>query len=246
MVIALLGGSSAIAHHTAREFARREHARFLLVGRNAARLDTVAADLRAFGAESAATMVLDFTDPAQAGAWLEECERVCGSRPDLVVIAHGSLSDESQAASDPLYATAEVETNFTSTVRLAYAAAADFRAHRRGQLAIITSVAGVRGRASNFFYGSAKAGLIAFCSGLRALLSREGIVLTELRPGTVATPMTAHLARGFLTCDAARAGALCAQAIRAKRDIAYIPGVWRWIMLVIRLLPERVFKQVKF
>ncbi len=246
MLIAILGGTSAIAHYTAREFARIEHARFFLVGRNRERLEAIAADLRAFGATDCGVGVLDFSSPSAAGEWLVECERVCAARPDLVLIAHGSLSDEARAAVDPVYATQEIDVNFASTVRLAYAAAADFRARGSGHLVIVTSVAGERGRASNFFYGAAKAGLIAFCSGLRASLSRVGIQLTELRPGTIATPMTAHLPAGALVCEVGKAGRLCAKAIRGRKDVAHIPGLWRWIMLVIRLLPETVFKQVKF
>ncbi|MBS0661001.1 MAG: SDR family NAD(P)-dependent oxidoreductase [Verrucomicrobia bacterium] len=242
MLIAILGATSALAHHTAREFARRERASFLLVGRQRERLETVAADLRAFGAGECRCQTLDFSDPAAASAWLP----ADGPGPDLVLIAHGSLSDEARAASDPQYATAELDLNFGSTLRLAYAAAADFERRGAGHLAIVTSVAGERGRASNFFYGAAKAGLIAFCSGLRARLSRRGIALTELRPGSLATPMTAHLPQGALFCPAEKAGRLCAAALRRRADIAWIPGWWRWIMLVIRWLPERVFKQVKF
>ena len=243
MHVAILGATSALAHHTAREFARTEHASFLLVGRNAERLQTIAADLTAYGAAGCRCLTLDFSDPAAAAAWLPVGD---APRPDLVLIAHGSLSDEARAASDAGYATHELDVNLASAIRLAYAAATDFEARGKGQLAIVTSVAGERGRASNFFYGAAKAGLIAFCSGLRARLSRKGIPLTELRPGSLATPMTAHLPQGALFCPVDKAGRLCAAAIRRQADIAWIPGWWRWIMLIIRLLPERIFKGVKF
>lgn len=246
MLIAILGATSALAHHTAREFARREKAAFYLVGRQAERLETIAADLTAYGAASCRWQVLDFADPAAAATWLAGCAEAQGTHPDLVLIAHGSLSDEARAGTEASYATSELDVNLASAVRLAYAAAADFEARGAGQLAIVTSVAGERGRASNFFYGAAKAGLIAFCSGLRARMSRRGLQLTELRPGSIATPMTAHLPQGALFCDVAKAGRLCAAAIRARKDIAYIPGWWRWIMLIIRLLPERIFKGVKF
>ena len=128
----------------------------------------------------------------------------------------------------------------------AYAAAAEFRARRGGHLALITSVAGVRGRAKIFFYGSAKAGLIAFSQGLRASLVRDGITVTELRPGLIATPMTAHLPSGPLMTSAAQAGRLCHRAIKARQAIAYIPGYWRIIMTIIRLIPEKIFGRMNF
>ncbi len=106
-------------------------------------------------------------------------------------------------------------------------------------------MAGERGRASNASYAAAKGALIAFCSGWRARLAGDGIQLTELRPGVIATPMTAHLRHGFLTCPAERAGSLCARAIRRRADVAYIPGRWRWIMLIIRALPEFIFQEAQ-
>ena len=136
--------------------------------------------------------------------------------------------------------------NYASAVRYITSAAGQLRKQKSGQLAVITSVAGERGRASNAFYAAAKAALIAFCSGWRARLAADGVQLTELRPGVIATPMTAHLRHGFLTCSAGRAGSICATAIRRRVDLAYIPGRWRWIMLVIRSLPEFIFKKLKF
>lgn len=245
MRIAIIGATSAIAHQTARAFAGAEHASFFLVGRNEERLATIAADLRAFGAAQAVTHACDFRDVASSVEFPVLAETALGGGLDLVLVAHGSLSDEARAATDLAYADAEIETNYASAVRFASAAASRFREIKSGQLAVITSVAGERGRASNFFYGATKAALIAFCSGLRARLARDGLQLTELRPGLITTPMTAHLPRGILACSADRAGQLCARAIRRRADIAYIPGYWRWIMLVIRILPEFVFKRLK-
>ena len=246
MRIAIIGATSAIAHQTARDFAGTEHAAFFLVGRNSDRLATIAADLQAHGATQAVTHVCDFRAKATAQEFPLLAESALGGTLDLVLVAHGSLSDEARAASDLAYADAEIDTNYASAVRFTSAAAARFRETKTGQLAVITSVAGERGRASNFFYGATKAALIAFCSGSRIQLAGDRIQLTELRPGLIATPMTAHLPRGFLACPADRAGRLCARAIRRRAGLAYIPGFWRWIMLIIRLLPEFVFKRLKF
>src|SRR5262249_32781023 len=154
--------------------------------------------------------------------------------------------DENRAASEPAYADEQIEINYRSAVRFIIAAAASMQERKAGQLAVITSVAGERGRASNAFYAGTKAALIAYCSGLRARLGKDGVQVTELRPGIIATPMTAHLPQGALTSSAEKAGRCCAEAIRRRADYAYIPGFWRWIMLVIRLLPEFIFKRLKF
>jgi decaprenylphospho-beta-D-erythro-pentofuranosid-2-ulose 2-reductase len=244
--IAIVGATSAIAHQTAREFARREHASFLLVGRNEERLQTVAADLRALGAAQCEIWSADFAVTDTATALPAKVESALGGPADLVLIAHGSLSDEARAASNLEYADREIDVNYSSAVRFIASAAKSMREKRAGQLAVITSVAGERGRASNAFYAATKGALIVYCSGLRARLAGDGVQLTELRPGVIATPMTAHLRRGLLTCSAERAGRLCARAIRRRADLAYIPGFWRWIMFVIRALPEFIFKKLKF
>jgi decaprenylphospho-beta-D-erythro-pentofuranosid-2-ulose 2-reductase len=244
--IAIVGATSAIAHETAREFAHREHASFFLLGRNVERLETIAADLRALGAARCEMLADDILATETALSLPDKAEATLGGPIDLFLVAHGSLSDEARAASDPAYANTEIEVNYSSTVRFISAAANYLRERKSGQLAVITSVAGERGRASNAFYAAAKGALIVYCSGLRARLAADGVQLTELRPGVIATPMTAHLRRGLLTSSAERAGRLCASAIRRRADLAYIPGFWRWIMFVIRALPEFIFKKLKF
>ena len=248
MRFVLVGATSAIAQHAAREWLRgeKEPAAFYLLGRNQERLDAVAADLRARGAARAETWAGDLADPAAADGFMARAEAALGGAPDLVLIAHGSLTDEARAAVDPDYLAAEWNVNLLSPARFAAEAARVFRARRDGTLAVITSVAGERGRASNFHYGAAKAGLIAYCSGLRASLARDGVRLVELRPGFIATPMTRHLPAGPLVCPVEKAGRLCARAIRRGTPMAYIPGWWAHIMRPIRWLPEKVFGRMKF
>lgn len=241
MRILIVGATSAIAAETARCFAARDRASFVLAGRSQARLDAVAADLRARGATSVQTWAGELTDPGVPDAVM----RAAGDL-DLALIAHGSLSDEKRAACDGGYRAGELAINLTSPIAFAYAAAAYFRAKRAGHIAIITSVAGMRGRAKIFFYGSAKAGLITFTQGLRASLSRDGVVVTELRPGLIETPMTAETPPGLLSTTAADAGQRCYQALKQRRLIAYIPGYWRIIMTIIRLIPEAIFQRMTF
>lgn len=238
MKILIVGATSAIALETARCFAAGERASFLLAGRSAERLETVAADLRARGASEVKTWAGDLTAP-------DEVLRAAGA-VDLVLIAHGSLTDETRAAIDSGYREAEIAVNLTSPMAFGLAAAEMFRRKKAGQIAFITSVAGVRGRAKMLVYGSAKAGLIAFTQGLRASLFRDGVIVTELRPGLIATPMTAAIKHGLLSTSAARAGRLCYCAIKARREVVYIPGYWRIIMTIIRLIPEKVFQRLSF
>ena len=244
--IAVVGATSAIAHQIARDFARREHAVFFLVGRNEERLQSIAADLRALGAGRCEIWAADLLAPESARNFAARAETALGGSADLVLIAHGSLSDEERATTDAEYADCEIEINYGSGVRFINSAVIAMRARKSGQLAVITSVAGERGRSSNAFYAATKAALIAYCSGLRARFSREGVQVTDLRPGIIVTPMTAHLRHGLLSCASDRAGALCARAIRRRADCAYIPGRWRWIMLIVRLLPEFIFKRLRF
>lgn len=247
MNVLIVGATSAIAQAIAREFARREHARYFLLGRDAGKLAAVAADLRVRGAAQAELWAVELTDPETALAACARAETALAGPVDLVLIAHGALTDECRAAAEPAYAAEQMRLNLLSPVWFANAAAAYFRAGKRGGgIALITSVAGERGRASNFFYGASKAALSVFLSGLRASLWRDGVAVTELRPGFIDTPMTAHVRKGPLFCSAERAGELCAAAIRARRAVAYIPGFWRWIMLLVRAIPERVFVRLKF
>lgn len=245
MNIVIIGATSAIAQGAARRFAALDKASFLLAGREASRLETVAADLRARGAAAATVWAGDLTDEASPRAVLD---RAAALGPiDLVLIAHGSLSDENRAATEPDYRRRELAVNLHSPMAFAYAAAETFRrGGKGGQIALITSVAGERGRAKNFFYGSCKSALIAFSQGLRANLLHERITVTELRPGFIDTPMTAGLRKGLLFTSAEKAGEECYQAIKARRLIAYIPGYWAFIMAIIRLIPERVFQRLRF
>lgn len=241
MKVLIVGATSAIAQETARCFAAGDGASFLLAGRSAPRLEAVAADLRARGALAVDVWAGDLTSLTAPAEVLQAAGEL-----DVALIAHGSLSDEVRAAADPAYRASEIAVNLTSPAAFAYAAAEHFRAKKAGQIALITSVAGIRGRAKLLWYGSAKAGLIAFSQGLRASLCRDGVAVTELRPGLITTPMSAAIKQGLLSTSAAQAGRLSYHAIKARREIAYIPGYWVIIMTIIRLIPEKIFQRMTF
>jgi decaprenylphospho-beta-D-erythro-pentofuranosid-2-ulose 2-reductase len=241
--VLIVGATSAIATETARAYAAYG-ARLILTGRDAARLDVVAADLRVRGAGAVETAVLDVTDRRRSTEVIEAAWAAFGGL-DVALLAHGVLPDQARCQSSADDALAAIEVNFTSTVALLTPLANRFEAARAGCIAVISSVAGDRGRQSNYVYGAAKGGLDRFLQGLRNRLFRSGVAVVTLKPGFVDTPMTAGMRQGPLFASARRAGRAVHRAIERRRDVAYIPWFWRPIMAIVRALPEPVFKRLR-
>jgi decaprenylphospho-beta-D-erythro-pentofuranosid-2-ulose 2-reductase len=241
--VLIIGATSAIAAETARVYAAYG-ARLFLTGRDAGRLEAVAADLRVRGASAVETAVLDVTDRARCDTVVEAAWDTFGGL-DVALIAHGVLPDQARCQTSVDDAIAALDVNFVSAVAVLTPLANRFEAVGRGCIAVITSVAGDRGRQSNYVYGAAKGGLDRFLQGLRNRLYRAGVAVVTLKPGFVDTPMTAGLKQGPLFVSARRAGRAVHRAIERRRDIAYIPWFWRPIMSVVRALPETVFKRLK-
>jgi short-subunit dehydrogenase len=239
---AVFGATSAIAVEILRAIAHDRPSEFLLIGRDSGKLAAVAADLGTRGA-TCQTRTADFLDPATDWQGLLDA----GSAPwDLFLIAHGSLCDQEPALAEGSVIAREIAINFTSHATLAAACSAALRRQGRGTLAAIGSVAGDRGRQSNFLYGSAKAGIATFMAGLRHRHAAEkNIHIVLLKPGMTDSPMTAGLKKGPLFSSATHVGALGWRAIRRGTPVAYLPGWWRWIMLVIRAAPAAVFHRTK-
>lgn len=240
--IVIIGATSAIAEACARRWA--EHpAHFFLVARNAARLDNIKSDLRARGA-NAESFALDANDLPGHTAMISAAQRVLG-RIDIVLIAHGTLSDQKACENSADAAVAEIATNGTSTIALLTHFASVLESQRSGTLAVISSVAGERGRPSNYVYGAAKAMVTTFCEGLRARLFKVGVHVLVIKPGFVATPMTAGLKLPpLLTATPEAAAADIDAAIQRRRDVVFTRWFWRWIMLIIRMIPSAIFKKL--
>ncbi|WP_414606450.1 SDR family NAD(P)-dependent oxidoreductase, partial [Stenotrophomonas pavanii] len=204
--ILIIGATSAIAESVARLYAARAAALYL-VGRSAGKLDVIAADLRVRGAQHVHTGVLDVNDVAAHGALLDNAWAALGGI-DTVLIAHGTLPDQAACDASVDLSLREFATNGTSTIALAAALAQ--RLQSGASLAVISSVAGDRGRASNYLYGSAKAAVTAYLSGLGQRLRPAGINVLVIKPGFVDTPMTAAFKKGALwaTPDKVAAGIL--------------------------------------
>ncbi len=239
----IVGASSAIAHETARLFAADGGA-FFLVGRTEAKLNAVRDDLLARGAKAAHIHVMDAND-VDAHAAMFDAAKTALDGLDNLIIAHGDLTD--QAAAQATYAATKqsLDTNFMSVASLLTIAANEFEAQRRGVITVISSVAGDRGRGSNYVYGTAMAARTAFVSGVRNRLAKAGVQVLTVKPGFVDTPMTAHLPKNALFASAADVGKSIYDAMKAGRDVIYVPFFWRYIMWIIRLIPEPVFKRLK-
>lgn len=238
----VLGATSAIAMATARIYAERGSALYL-VARNEEKLAVVAADLQVRGASAVHTCVMDLDETEHHAAMLAEAaEKLQGI--DIALVAHGVLGD--QAAAEAEYGVAErvLRTNLLGPISLITWLANYFVEQKRGTLAVISSVAGDRGRKLNYVYGTSKAGLSTFLQGVRNRVDRLGIKVITIKPGFVATPMTVHLQGGILFATPETVGRGIAKAIDHRRDVVYVPGYWRLIMGLIKLVPETVFKRL--
>ncbi len=216
---------------------------FMLVARNPRKLSTVAQDLVIRGAGAVDTWVLDLDDTAaHEGMLAAAVERMGGI--DLALIAHGVLGDQAAAEADFETAAAILHTNFISAVSLCTWLANYFESRGRGTLAVISSVAGDRGRKSNYLYGASKGALNVFLDGLRNRVDREGVQVLTIKPGFVATPMTAHVQQNALFASPDRIAKGILRAVKRRKDVVYLPWYWGGIMLVIRLIPGAVFKKM--
>jgi hypothetical protein len=216
-----------------------------LVARDAEKLGANAADLRVRGAAAVHTALHDLSETGCAQAVIDAASATLGGL-DLVLLAHGTLPDNDACAADAALAAREFNLNATSTVALLTVIAARCAAQGSGRIGVITSVAGDRGRPSNYLYGSAKAAVQVFCEGLRARLFRRGVTLTDIRPGFIATPMTAGLPlpEALVAQPVAVAPRIVAAMERGK-DVVYVPAFWALVMLLIRNIPRSLFKRLK-
>lgn len=237
--ILIVGATSAIAEQAARRFAAAGDALFLS-GRNAERLDAIEKDLKVRGATRVGTYIMDADDLAAHAPMIDTAYAALDGL-DTVLVAYGTLPDQSACAADPAKAVAAWHTNAVSVIALLTDIANRFEKQGHGTIAAISSVAGDRGRASNYVYGSAKAGLNAFMDGLRHRLFAVGVQVVTIRPGMVDTPMTADFDKGPLFASPEKVGGDIHAAIEKGKPVCYTPRIWWWIMTVITALPRAIF-----
>ena len=244
MRIVIVGATSGIAERCARLWATRGPAAMVLVARDAPRVERVAADLRVRAPGAAVTTVVTDLRAAMDVRAIVDAIVADGS-PDVVLIAHGALPDQPRCQSDTDAARDALDINGVSPVLFAEAFAAHLEQAGRGTLAIIGSVAGDRGRKSNYVYGAAKGLVGRYAQGLQHRFAKTGVRVVLVKPGPTDTPMTAHLKQaGARLADADAVAAAIVRAVARGTPVLYAPAKWWLIMQVIRHLPSRIFNRL--
>jgi decaprenylphospho-beta-D-erythro-pentofuranosid-2-ulose 2-reductase len=239
--ILIIGATSSIAEHCARIWAGRGDALYL-VARNEERLKTIAADLKVRGASETHSYYMDLNDINSQATMLDAAEAAIDGI-DTVLIAHGTLSNQKACEQSVEETLAEINTNALSTISLLTLIANRFETKRAGTIAVISSVAGDRGRSSNYVYGSAKAMVTAFTSGLRQRLHKSNVAVVTIKPGFVDTPMTAAFKKGLLWAKPPKVAVAIVEAIDKEKNEVYIPAFWFFIIAFIKSIPEIIFKK---
>ena len=238
----LVGGTSDIGRATALCYAQAGW-RVLLAARNEDEARRNAEDIAARTGAEVTTHRLDILESDRFESFLDGLPQL----PDTAVCVVGELGDQARGQSDPAHATLLIRTNFEGPALFLGVLAERFLARGSGTIVGVSSVAGDRGRGSNYLYGAAKAGFTAFLSGLRNRLAPKGLRVVTVKPGFVRTQMTAGLKLPpLLTAEADEVGrAIFAAAEKGGGDVIYVRRLWRPVMMVIGSIPERVFKRLK-
>jgi short-subunit dehydrogenase len=241
--ILIVGATSAIAEATARLFASRGDALFL-AGRSPSRLEAIADDLKVRGANLAATYVFDARAFDRFPALLQAASACLGGL-DAALIAHGMLSDQIACQRSVEQLREQFDINALSVMALCTDLANQLVSQGHGVIAVISSVAGDRGRRSNYVYGSAKAAVTAFTSGLRQRLYPQGVRVVTIKPGFVGTPMTAAFKKSALWATPASVAADIVRAMDGGKAVIYTPWFWRPLMWIVRSVPEAMFRRLR-
>jgi short-subunit dehydrogenase len=238
--ILVLGATSGIAEATCRIWAA-QGAQLFLVARNADKLAAVAADLKLRGASYVGTAVADLDDTDKHAELLTHAVNSLTGM-DIAFLAHGILGDQARGEQEFEQAAQIIYTNFMAPVSLLTWLANYCVQRHAGVIAVLSSVAGERGRKSNYIYASSKAGLTAFLSGLRNRIDREGVTVITIKPGPVNTSMTAHM--NIRKADVNKVASTIVKAIDKRVDTLYVPSIFLPIMFIVRHIPERIFKKL--
>jgi decaprenylphospho-beta-D-erythro-pentofuranosid-2-ulose 2-reductase len=241
--IMIFGAASAIAQETAKCFARDTWDLYL-VDIKKERCQVVKDDI--LTKAGYAKIEVDELDANDFGKHEELIQRAINSLGgiDAVLIAHGTLPNQEAIQNNPEQILKEYSTNCLSVISLSTVATNYFEKQGSGTLAVISSVAGDRGRQSNYIYGSAKGAVSLFLQGLRNRLNKKGIKIITIKPGMVDTPMTAGMPKGPLFSQPSVIGEGIYKAMISGKDIAYLPKFWWLVMWVIKHIPETIFKKL--
>lgn len=242
--IVIVGGTSAIAEHCARIWVSQSAVDLTLLGRDQEKLDAVAADLRIRSPQSEIRAVTaDFGNPERIQSQVDAI--IFAGTVDQVLIAHGSLPDQGECQADIRNCEHAININAISPVMYLEAFVRSMERVNHGTLAVIGSVAGDRGRKSNYVYGAAKGLVERYAQGLQHRLAQTRVRVVLIKPGPTQTPMTASMGKAYARMARVEdvAGSIVA-GMAAGKPVIYAPGKWELIMLVIRHLPRFVFNKM--
>ncbi|MFN3956048.1 MAG: SDR family NAD(P)-dependent oxidoreductase [Tepidimonas ignava] len=242
--IVIIGATSAIAEHCARLWLAEQPVDLTLVGRNTQRLDRVASDLKVRSSQSEIRVVqADFLNPKAINATVGDI--VKSGRVDIVLIAHGSLPEQTECQNDLQSCHDALEVNGVSPVLYAEAFVKEMEKANHGIIALIGSVAGDRGRKSNYVYGAAKGLVTRYAQGLQHRFASSGVKVVLIKPGPTDTPMTAHLkSKGAKLAPVEGVARQIVEGIEAGKPVIYAPAKWWLIMMIIRHLPSGIFNRL--
>lgn len=241
--VLIVGATSAIAEATARLMAGRGYS-LHLAGRKAERLEVIARDLTQRGAVVAGYTVFDAEQMCTAPGLLLDAAQAQMGGLDAILIAHGTLPNQMECIEQAAVALKEFRTNAMSIIGLVTEVANRFSKQGAGSIIVISSVAGDRGRQSNYVYGAAKGAVTIFLQGLRNRLHKSGVQVLTVKPGFVDTPMTQNFKKGFLWANPAAIAKGILRGMDKRKDEIYLPGFWSIVMFIIRHLPEWIFKRL--
>ena len=242
MKVLIVGATSAIAQETAKLLAQ-EKAELYLVARNRQKLDALQNDLLVRGARQVEKMALDLCLIDRHQHLVDTAiDSLKGL--DAVLIAHGTLGNQKRCEQSVPETLQELTTNCLSIISLLTILANYLEQKRKGCLVVISSVAGDRGRQSNYVYGTAKGAVSIFLQGLRNRLAKADVAVVTVKPGFVNTSMTADTKKNMLFTDPASVGRRIYHAMHKTEDVVYAPWFWLPIMTIIRSIPEKIFKKL--
>lgn len=240
----ILGANSAIARAYAHE-AAATGADIILAGRDLEELERSASDLAIRHQIAAHVVEFDVLHKYSYPAFIQRCAALCSDRVLNLFIAVGNMFPQADLEQDPALTETVLYTNYIGVVTLLTHCLPMLEQQGAGHIVVLGSVAGDRGRPSNYVYGSAKAGLCTYLQGLRARLASKGVKVTTIKPGFIDTAMTFGLPGLFLVASPQACAKACFEHARKDHGEAYFPWFWRYIMLIIKSIPDRIFKKMK-
>lgn len=244
MNVLIIGATSAIATATARLYAQKYNANFFLVARDATRLSELSDDLKVRGASAITTKVTDLANDAEYPLWIEEAFSSY-KNIDVTLIAHGILGDQKSCEQDVSKMQEMMHINGFSALAMLTELANRYEKQGAGSIAFISSVAGDRGRSSNYVYGASKAVVTTFLQGLRVRMAKLGVQVLTIKPGFVDTPMTAEFDKsGPLWAKPEDIAIGIEKAIVKGKNEVYLPFFWRYIMGIILHIPHFIFNKL--